>query len=125
MIKAIIAGVLFTLCSFTATAQSKSDSAKTARDFLIQQEESHGSHPDNRNRNRIENVKTAPDSNAATKKAETKKKKCWFSRKKKKDSGGKPAKDALEDRNTKDPRIDKGPKTNTKAAPSILKDAKK
>jgi|GEM_PF-4378468 len=59
--------------------------------------------------------------------AQTKKekKKCWFSRKKKKDSTDKPAKEALEDRNIRDPKIDKGPKSNTRANPSALKDAKK
>ncbi|MBZ4191664.1 hypothetical protein [Niabella beijingensis] len=80
MIKIIITGVLFTICSLTASGQSGSDSSKTARDFLIGQEESSGRHPDNRNKNRIENIKPAQDSTSAiTEKATAKKKKkCCF-----------------------------------------------
>ncbi|MBO9593721.1 MAG: hypothetical protein J7599_12515 [Niabella sp.] len=79
MIKAAIAGMIFTIGSLTAIGQSKTDSSKTARDFLIGQEESHGKHPDSRNRNRIENIKPEKDSNSATHQAESKKKKrCCF-----------------------------------------------
>lgn len=75
MIKATIAGVIFTICSVTAIGQSKSDSSKTARDFLIGQEESHGKHPDNRNRNRIENIKPEKDGQSAPEQVAPKKKK--------------------------------------------------
>ncbi|SDD65431.1 hypothetical protein [Niabella drilacis] len=66
---------------------------------------------------------TAPQQ---SKKPEQKKKKCWFSRKKQKKEAQEPAaKDVLKDRNTKDPKIDQGPKPNTKANPAAIKDAKK
>lgn len=75
MIKATIAGVFFTICSLTAIGQSKSDSSKTARDFLIEQEESHGKHPDSRNKNRIENIKPEKDGHSTADQADSKKKK--------------------------------------------------
>ncbi len=79
MIRATIAGVFFTICSLTAAGQSKSDSSKTARDFLIEQEESHGKHPDSRNRNRIENIKSEKGGQSATEQVTSKKKKkCCF-----------------------------------------------
>lgn len=79
MIKPIITGILFTICSLTASGQSRSDTAKTARDFLIGQEESRGTHPDSRNKNRVENIKPGQDSTlTTTEKAVKKKKKCCF-----------------------------------------------
>ncbi|MCF3107754.1 hypothetical protein LL912_03075 [Niabella sp. CC-SYL272] len=124
MIKATISGVLFTICALTAAGQSKSDSSKTARDFLIEQEEAHGKHPDSRNKNRIEKTNPEKEGNPVTTKPKVKQKKCWFRRKHKK-SASPSAKEALENRNTKDPRIDKGPEPNKKANSSAIKDAKK
>ncbi|WP_018626693.1 hypothetical protein [Niabella aurantiaca] len=81
MLKATAAGVLFTLCSLTALGQSKDDSSKSARDFLIEQEESRKDHPDNtRNRKQIKKIEAAPEGSqsSATDAKKKKKRKCCF-----------------------------------------------
>lgn len=88
MLKATAAGILFTLCSLTALGQSKDDSSRSARDFLIEQEESRKDHPDNiRNREKIKKIEAAPEgsqSSATGAKEKKKKKGCFlFCRKKK------------------------------------------
>ena len=93
--RTILTLLLFTVFVMNAPAQTKQPDNKT----LKEQAEQRRNYPDNLNKKVVIADKQS-DSAAAEK---PKKKGCWFRKKSKKKPA---AKDALKDRNTKDPKLD-------------------
>lgn len=105
--RTILIAVLFAAFQLPVFAQS-SGSNKPVKETLKAQADQRRDHPDNVNTKKV----IANEKDSSTK-DQKKKKKCWFSKKKKNKTL--PAKDALKDRNTKDPKLEKPVKQAEKA----------
>lgn len=104
--KTILLAASFSIASLAACGQATGNQNTTKEDLKTQAEQRRN-YPDNPNKQVVIADKSSKDSAAAKPK---KKRKCWFSKKKKQQESKTPAaKDVLEDRNTKDPKLKNNP----------------